>query len=70
MLAFRRIRLVAAAATGPQQHRIEGAGHLRPPGQIAAVHIDRRDQAIADPQGVVAKVLESAAERAQGGGRR
>jgi hypothetical protein len=32
------------------------------------MHIDRRDQAIADPQRVVAKVLESAAERAQANG--
>ena len=29
------------------------------------MQINRRDQAIADPQRVVAKVLESAAERAQ-----
>jgi hypothetical protein len=32
------------------------------------MHINRRDQAIADPQRVVAKVLESAAERAQTSG--
>jgi|GEM_PF-4958740 len=33
-----------------------------------AVHINRCDQAIGDPQRVVTKVLESAAERAQTGG--
>jgi hypothetical protein len=32
------------------------------------MHSNRRDQAIADPQRVVAKVLESAAERAQASG--
>ncbi len=38
------------------------------PRRTSAVHINRRDQPIADPQRVVAKVLESAAERAQAGG--
>jgi hypothetical protein len=32
------------------------------------MHIDRLDQAIADPQRVVAKVLDPAAERAQASG--
>ena len=56
----------------PQQHRIEVTGHLRRVrllfARIGAMHINRRDQAIADPQRVVAKVLESAAERAQTSG--
>ena len=56
----------------PQQHRIEVTGHLRRVrllfAWIGAMHIDRRDQAIADPQRVVAEVLESAAECAQTSG--
>jgi hypothetical protein len=56
----------------PQQHRIEVAGHLWRVGlllaRIGALHVYRRDQSIADPQRVVAKVLESAAERAQTSG--
>src|ERR1700756_5159117 len=53
----------------PQQHRIEVTGHLRR-GRLGfflggGFDIKPRAQAIAPPQGVVAKVLESAAERAQ-----
>src|SRR5246127_4362945 len=56
----------------PQQHRIEVTGHLRRVrlffARIGAVHVNRRYEAIADPQCVVAKVLESAAERTQTSG--
>jgi hypothetical protein len=57
---------------GPQQNRIEVAGHLRRVrlllARIDAFHLDRRDQAIADPERVVTDVFESSAELAQAGG--
>ena len=56
----------------PQQHRIEVTGHLRRVrlhfARIGALHFNGRDQAIADPQRVVAELLESSAERAQTSG--
>ena len=56
----------------PQQHRIEITGHLRRVGllfaRIGGLHVHRREQSIGDPQRVVAKVLQRAAERAQASG--